>query len=232
MPDRFIRFLSSAALIMAAQVTGMGQGVAPRAEAVGSGAMAQPSLTATAPGERPAMLVDPNRKLTQGDLLSIRIEEDREAAVPLIVTPTGHISVEPIGQVKVAGLTPAQAATEIKRRLEGDYYYTATVRLSLDRVNQDAALGTVYLSGELMRVGPLPIYADRPLTLSQAVLQAGGISKFGDKKKVIVYRAVPGGETKKFEINYRDIVERGKIEQDLLLQDGDKIFVPRPLVVF
>ncbi len=203
-----------------------------RAEAVFAPAPSAPSPAAPAPvNERPGTLVDPNRKLQQGDQLSFRIEEDHEPAAPLAIAPTGHVTVEPVGQVKIVGLTTAQATAEIKRRLESEYYYTATVRLSLDRVSV-AASGTVYLSGEVARTGALPIYVDQPLTVSQAIMQGGGWGKWPDKKKVMIYRTAKNGETQQFEVNVRDIIERGRVDLDILLQHSDRVFVKQTFVKY
>jgi protein involved in polysaccharide export with SLBB domain len=176
---------------------------------------------------RGSMMADPNRRLQQGDELTIKIEEDREASIPLIVSHTGEIVVEPLERpVKVAGLTTTQATSTIKSLLEKDYYYHATVRLTLERANYAATMGTVSLSGEVARIGMLPIYPEKPLKLSEAILQAGGLGKYAKGSQVKSMRAKPGGETETILVDYDAIVKKAKLHLDVFLKDGDRIFVP------
>ena len=218
MPDRFLRFSIAAILIFAAHSTGFGQGMAPRAQAV------DPSMATAAPMmpvERPSTLIDPSRKLQQGDLLSFKIEQDRDPLVTVGVSRTGDVYIDPVGGVRVAGLTVSQAAGEIKRLLEKDYYYSATVRLDLLQINATATMGYVYLSGEIERVGGVPIFAERPMKLSEVILNAGGFKRYADDRKVKVTR---GKDT--FIVDVKKILKDGRSDLDVVLQEGDRVFVP------
>ncbi|MEA3211512.1 MAG: polysaccharide biosynthesis/export protein [Chthoniobacter sp.] len=199
----------------------MAQGPAPRAEAVRTGPPA-----GYYPGDR-MEVVDPDKKLAAGDEVTFQIEQDREGGFPRVVTATGEIDVPPYGRVKVAGKTTGEAATEIKRLLEKDYYYTATVRLSLDRVSRQLVkAGQILLSGEIRAVGPLDLSAGDRLTVSQALLKAGGVRDFGDDRKVQVTR-IENGVTKRYEIDVKKILQTGVLDKDMVLMDGDRIHVPR-----
>lgn len=183
------------------------------------------------PMERPSTLIDPNRKLSQGDQLSFKIEQDDEPAIPLIVSHTGEVVVEPLERaVRVAGMTAKQAEGEIKRLLEKDYYHTATVRLLVDKVNVTANMGYVYLSGAVNRVGAIPVYQERPMRLSEAIYTAGGFSKFADTRKVKVTRRSKSGGAETFIRDLKRVMQEGDLNQDMLLQDGDQIFVKETYV--
>lgn len=176
--------------------------------------------------------VDPDAKLGPGDELTLEIEQDREGGFPKIVSATGEIDVPPYGRVKVAGKTTAEAAADIKRLLEKDYYYTATVKLSLDRRSRAIVkAGTVTMSGEIRAVGPLDLEAGAKLTVSQAVLKAGGFLPFANPRRVQVTRS-EGGVSKTFTIDVKQIIEKGAVDRDVPVMDGDRIFVPRAPVVF
>src|SRR6186997_171569 len=117
--------------------------VPPRAEPPRPGVAAYPPAGYFPPVDR-MQSVDPDAKLGPGDELTIEIEQDREGGFPRLVSATGEIDVPPYGRVKVAGKTTAEAAADIKHLLEKDYYYTATVRLSLDRKSRQVVkAGTV-----------------------------------------------------------------------------------------
>ena len=129
MPDRLIRYFSSVAVFLALLATVRAQGVVPRAEPVTPVAVVAES-GAQAALEKTSTIVDPDRKLQPGDQVSILIVEDNEPApMQKAVSAAGDLDISPLGSVKVAGMTVAQASSAIRRFLEGDYYYNATVRL-------------------------------------------------------------------------------------------------------
>ena len=80
----------------------------------------------------------------------------------------------------------------------------------------------VYVSGEV--VSGRPITHVEGLTLSQAILIAGGLTRFGSKSKITVKRTVNGEEVL-IRANLADI-ERGKTK-DILLLPNDAVVVGR-----
>jgi protein involved in polysaccharide export with SLBB domain len=235
MPRFLLRIASFIAVLVAVQLTGRSQGVVPRAVPVapvyspyqpgGSGQYGAAS------GER-NQVVDPDKKLSAGDQVTLEIVEDKEGGLPRVVTAAGAIDVPPLGRVQVSGKTTAEATADIKRRLEADYYYHATVRLNIDRVSpQIVQAGTVTVSGDVRVPGPQQMIAGEPLTLSIAIQKAGNFTEWGNQKRVKLTRQVNGkAETK--EYNVREIIEKGDVKADPVLLDGDRIFVPKSLIRF
>jgi protein involved in polysaccharide export with SLBB domain len=191
MPDLQIRFLTVTAALLATVVTGGGQAMIRKAEPVTPAAQAPAAAAPAGPLER-TLLVDPNKKLAVGDQVSIEIVQDKEPPVSKIVTATGDLDIPPLDRVRVAGKTTAEAAADIKRRLEADYYYQATVKLSIDRVNTAATMGKIHLQGEVRAPGVIDTYAGENLTLNEAILRVGGFKEFADPRKVKVTRRVGG----------------------------------------
>ena len=174
---------------------------------------------------------DPNKILGVGDQLSLVIAEDRNDPVARIVTDTGDIEVPWIGRVRAAGKTTSQLAAEIKRKLESSYYYTATVKLAIDRVNPRAAVETIYVSGEVAQAGPQRFAKGELVTVSAAILRAGGFGQFANERKVKVTRKRNGG-SETLVVDVKAILQEGRLSADLKLQDGDYIFVPRNFINF
>ena len=231
----FLRFASVAATLLAVLITGRAQGQVPRATTYSPQGYPQgipvSSTPAPAPQERMSV-VDPDKKLTAGDQVTLEIVEDREGGLPRVVTATGELDVPPLGRVKVSGKTAADAASEIKQLLERDYYFHATVRLAIDRLSPvQVRQGLVYLSGEVRMMGPQEIVAGETLTLCNAILKAGGIGEWGNPKKVKLMRQ-KNGATETTEVNFKEITATGDVKKDPVLQDGDRIFVPRIYVKF
>ena len=107
MPSSLIRIISVAAMLLAAQLTGRSQGVVPRTVPVAPGYQAQPGY---APQQERMQVVDPDKKLSTGDMLTVEIVEDREGGFARSVTAAGELEVPPVGRIKVAGKTTTEAS--------------------------------------------------------------------------------------------------------------------------
>ena len=174
-------------------------------------------------------VVDPDKKLSAGDQVTIEIVEDKEGGLPRVVTAAGAIDIPPVGRFQVAGKTTTEAAADIRRRLEADYYYHATVKLNIDRVSPvQVRAGTGTRSGQVRAVGPQEMIAGEPLRLSSAILKAGSFTEWANPKKVKLTRQV-NGSAQTTEYNVKEIIEKGDEKLDPILQDGDRINVPKAL---
>src|SRR5882724_12448009 len=117
----FLRFASVAAALLVVSVTGRAQGQAPRATTYSPQGYPQGiPATGTPPpaaGMAPECMsiVDPDKKLSSGDQVTVEIMEDREGGLPRVVTATGELDVPPLGRVKVSGRTVTEAASEIRQ---------------------------------------------------------------------------------------------------------------------
>ena len=169
-------------------------------------------------------------KLGIGDRLSFRIVEDRRDPIGLIVTESGEMEVPLIGRVNAVNKTCKQLAREIKPLLEKDYFYQATVIIGLDSIGTKSR-GKIYLTGQVRTQGGMDIQPDEVLTVSKAILKAGGLADFADKKKIKLIRKKPGdpNATTTTIVNLVEILEKGHIEKDVVVEPGDLIFVPERL---
>jgi protein involved in polysaccharide export with SLBB domain len=82
--------------------------------------------------------------------------------------------------------------------------------------------------------GPIDMALNENLTAGKAILRAGGFADFANKKRVKVIRGAGADGTGKrtFELNMVDILEKGKSEEDVVLQPDDFIIVPSRLINF
>ncbi|HXC62274.1 MAG TPA: hypothetical protein VNV63_06335, partial [Nitrospiria bacterium] len=70
------------------------------------------------------------------------------------------------------------------------------------------------------------------LTVSQAILQDGGLADFADKRKVKLVHKKPDGTTQTTIIDLKEVLEKGHSELDPVVQPEDKIIVPQRLINF
>ena len=177
-------------------------------------------------------LLDDKHKLAIGDQIGFRIVEDEDEPRSLTVTDSGDLEVPYIGRFPAVGKSCKELASQIKSELEKEYYYQATVVIAVNLMAKSR--GRVYLVGPVHLPGPEEIPSDETLTLSKAILRAGGFTDFADKKNVKVTRQarVPGAKDETFTINVEKVLEKGAVESDLPLEPGDLVYVPEKLVRF
>ncbi len=83
--------------------------------------------------------------------------------------------------------------------------------------------------GEVQHPGPLSLPADDILTVSAAVLAAGGFKPGADAEKVTLIRNNPDSEEgeDKFELDVDQMFTTGNFDGDMELKDGDYILVAK-----
>jgi protein involved in polysaccharide export with SLBB domain len=177
-------------------------------------------------------LADDKYKLRIGDRIAFQILEDRDLPKSLTVTDSGELDMPYLGRVVALQKTCKQLAAECKAQLEKDFYYQASVIIALDTANR--ILGRVYVLGQVRSQGPVEMVANEKLTAGKAIVRAGGLGDFANKKKVKVVRGGNIGDRQKqtFELNMVEILQEGKTDKDVSLEPDDLVIVPSRLVNF
>lgn len=99
---------------------------------------------------------------------------------------SGRISFPLIGAVEAAGLTPAELASEIERRLRGQYIRDPQVTVNLEATTSQV----VTVDGQVNKPGIYPVVGK--MTLIRAVANAGGTGEFARLDDVVIQRTVNG----------------------------------------
>jgi polysaccharide export outer membrane protein len=129
----------------------------------------------------------------------------------------GTVSLPAGGQVTAAGKTLAQLESELKR-LYSSQITNTDVLLTLD-----SAVIEVYMSGAVRSPGKLVF--DRPTTLLQAIMQAGGPSPFGNMRSVRVIRLGNGIQRMQL-VDLRPTLA-GEPTKPFYVKNGDIVQVPQ-----
>lgn len=176
----------------------------------------------------PMDVLDNEYKLAPGDSINFQVLEDKEdpdnngEAQAIVVTDSGDIEIPYVGRYPAAGKTCLELARQLKGELEKKYYYQATVIIS---VKSMTSKGVIYVMGGVRSPGPMELPRDDVLTVSKAILRAGGFDDFADQKHVQVTRKASGTNAV-FTVNVSAVLDKSKIDQDRDTQPGDFIYVP------
>ncbi|MEO7863164.1 MAG: SLBB domain-containing protein [Nitrospirales bacterium] len=174
------------------------------------------------------------RMLGIGDRLSFKVVEDEIAPRTLVVTDSLEIDVPYIGRVPVAKNTCRQFAFYVKRQLEKEYYYRATVLVGLDAAGsatRAASRGKIYVMGQVRSPGTMEIPMDESFTVSKAILRAGGFGPYANRRKVKLIRGSKNESSEKpIIIDCAEILDKGQRSKDVELKPEDIITVPEKLI--
>jgi len=158
-------------------------------------------------------------RLGPNDIISIEVfgQCPDYCRLDALVPPTARMSYPLIREgVFVGDKTVEQVADDVTKKLE-EYIIDPKVTVTLVRPGSAryAVMGKVNAPG--VRI------MDRKVSINEAILEAGGIAKGGDKNKVFIARVSPEGFYSTEEVDLVAI-EKGK-KQTIFLQPGDQVFV-------
>ncbi len=170
-------------------------------------------------------LLDDERALSVGDRLIFSVVEEREDPIVLFVNDKSEVDVPLLGNISAEGHTSRSFAFKLKELLEVDFFHRATVLLH--HQNAENIRGRVNLVGQIRQQGPLPLPADEVLSLSGAILRAGGFLPGANRTEVSLIRKNLAGEEIEQVVNVSAILETGDFDQDIILRPEDLVVVPK-----
>lgn len=158
-------------------------------------------------------------RLGPNDVISIEVfgQCPDYCKTAIAVPPTARISYPLIREgVMVGAKTVEEVAAEITKKLD-EYIIDPKVTVTLDKAMSArySVLGKVIVPG--VRV------LDRKVSVYEAIVESGGVSKDADKKKVVIYSYNGGGRVTSKMVNLTDL-EQGKMDM-IFLNPGDQVFV-------
>lgn len=140
----------------------------------------------------------PSSNLAAGDEISISFSGAPEMNTDQKVQPNGKVSLPTIGDVSAAGKSITSFQAQLTSR------YQEVLQDPMVVVSMKNAAAGVYVSGEVLN--PSKVVLDRPLTALEAVMEAGGFTKFANPKQVIVMRN-SGGKTHRYVLNMKNTLK-------------------------
>jgi polysaccharide export outer membrane protein len=174
---------------------------------------APPATTpsASSPVDAASYIIGPD------DVLQITVWKEQQLSGPVPVRPDGMISMVLLGDVKAAGLTPSQLASNLTAQYK-KYVQDPLVTVLVQQVNSQR----IFMVGEVGHVGPIPITPG--MTPLQAISAAGGLSPYAHKNRIYILRG-PQGNQQKIPFNYKKAVG-GDNSQNITLMPNDTVVVP------
>lgn len=175
----------------------------------------QQGATPVAPPESAGYLIGP------GDTLQVFVWGQPDLSVTVPVRPDGRVSTPLIEDIQAVGRTPTQLASEMERVL-AEYIRSPEVNVIVQEF-----VGTfgdqIRVLGQAAQPRAVP-YRDS-MTLLDVMIEVGGLTQFAAGNRGKVVRTVDG-ESKEFRVRLDDLMNRGRIKENMVMRPGDIVIIP------
>jgi polysaccharide export outer membrane protein len=164
--------------------------------------------------------------LGAGDTIRVQVFQNPDLTIETRVSERGSITYPLIGAVELGGLSVAAAEKKIADALQtGGFIQKPQVNIALIQIrgNQVSVLGQVARPGRF----PLETVNTR---LSDMLANAGGATSGGDD--IAIVTGVRDGKLFRKEVDIPSIFLAEKLQDNMLLQGGDTIYVHRAPVFY
>jgi polysaccharide export outer membrane protein len=153
------------------------------------------------------------------DVLSIVFWKDKDLSAEVTVRPDGKVSLPLLNDIQAQGRTPDELRDALKQAAQAfveDPNPTVMVKEIKSR--------RVFITGQVEKPGPYPLTGET--TVLQLIAMAGGIREFADGSNITIIRKADNGRTEILPFNYRDVLKRKNLTQNVQLKPGDTVVVP------
>jgi polysaccharide biosynthesis/export protein len=156
-------------------------------------------------------------RLSPGDSIKVTFAEESDLDQTQRIRRDGKISLPLIGELTAAGKRLMDFQREVINRYEGRLDNPEVL------VTLESGTATVIVSGFANKPGKVDF--DRPKTVYQAIMEAGGVSDYGSLRNIHLTRII-NGEQLTETINLRPSIH-GEPTIPKYVQDGDVIYIGR-----
>jgi polysaccharide biosynthesis/export protein len=159
-------------------------------------------------------------RLQPGDVLEVQFRYSPEFNQTVTVQPDGYMSLEIGGDLRVAGFTIEQTRQAILRQASQRLHDpVATIVL------KEFQKPYFVVAGEVAQPGKIEMR--ERVTALQAIMLAGGMKESAKSSQVVVFRTINSDFAEVKVLNLKNIRRTSDLENDLTLQAGDMVYVPR-----
>ena len=139
------------------------------------------------------------------------------------IRPDGKVSFEALGEIEAAGKTPEQVANLLQQKASQLYALAGDSPIDVRVAAYRSQM--YYVLGEVSDPGP-KLYTGRDTVLSALAAAMPTVLAWKDRIRVIRPSKEENTKPKIFKVNYKRMIARGDMSKNVLLQEGDIIYVP------
>lgn len=159
-------------------------------------------------------------RITRGDMLDIKFLYNPELNEQAPVRPDGKISLQIVKDVPAVGLTPAELTNVLTER-----YAAELKKPEITVIVRQFTSQKVFIDGEVSKRGLIPLAS--PMTVFEAIAQAGGFTEYARKNEIIIIRRYQDKSPKITVVDMDKFVDGTDFGQDIMLAAYDIVYVPK-----
>jgi protein involved in polysaccharide export with SLBB domain len=156
--------------------------------------------------------------LTPGDIIDVRFFYNEELNDTLPVRPDGMITLQLVGDVRAAGIGPAELGSQLNEAFKAHIPHPNVAVIVKEYTPQQ-----VFVGGEVESPGTVRVHG--ALTTTQAILDRGGAKASAWLSQVVLLRYEGPGEMSIHEIDVQGVM-KGEVA-DTPLRPYDVLYVPQ-----
>jgi len=165
----------------------------------------------------PAAAVSATNSIIEGDILSITFQYSTNYNSTQKVAIDGTINLEGVGQLKASGRSPQRLQQEIAK------LYQPIIKDDVVTVRVANTAASIYISGAVLRPGKIPF--DRPMTILEAIMEAGGFDPTRARLSAVRVVRIEQGKQRIYQLDLREALrEDGR--DPFYLKAFDIVHVP------
>mgnify|MGYP005850538341 CR=1 FL=1 len=170
--------------------------------------------------ESPPAASAPEYVIGPGDVVQVFVWRNPELSVTVPVRPDGKISTPLVEDMVAVGKTPSVLARDIEAVL-AEFVRSPTVNIIV--TEPASRFSQVRVVGQVAK--PQAIAYREGMTVLDVILESGGLTPFASGNRARIVREVNGKETE-VRVRLDDILNRGRLETNVVVLPGDVIVVP------
>lgn len=172
---------------------------------------------ASAQDERPAAApAAAGYRLSPGDVIEVKFFYSPELNEVLAIRPDGFVSLQLVGEVQSAGLTPAELTAALRQA------YAKVIRVpEVTVIVKEFAPARIYVGGEVVSPGTMVLRGQ--VTLAQAVVERGGAKPTGRLTEVLLLRHLGTDSASVSKVDLKAVLKGAA--PDVVLRPYDVVFV-------
>lgn len=164
--------------------------------------------------------------IRSGDVLEIRIEGMGTISGNFRVPMEGLISIVGIGSIQCKNKNIEDVRERLVKLLVESKHFEIIDKTKVTVAVIEFAPSKVYIRGKVKVSKAIRMDPTNPLTITQALAEAGDFSEGADRTAVEVrHTDSKTGKTKIFKIDVNAITRDGNVAMDITLHNGDRIYV-------
>lgn len=162
----------------------------------------------------------PRYLIRPGDSFEISFAFAPEFNQTLAVQPDGFVTLKEVGDLYVQAKTVPQLREEV-----GKVYSTILKEPVVTVVLKEFEKPYFTAGGEVERPGRYDLRSS--LTVTEAVMMAGGFTQNAKHSEVLLFRRVSDQWVNVRKVNVKKLLARGNLAEDHFLHPGDMVFIPK-----